>query len=113
METSQRHRYRRFCLVSVGAAKSWPKRITKNKDISDILNHILVAFCKGYSKYLIFMWYINTDLYHDEHCHAFQFDYSGLTDSQKGYEGVWLIPANAEKPEDPRRARKADNKKPN
>ena len=90
METSQRHRYRRFCLVSVGAAKSWPKRITKNKDISDILNHILVAFCKGYSKYLIFMWYINTDLYHDEHCHAFQFDYSGLTDSQKGYEGVWF-----------------------
>lgn len=39
---------------------------------------------------IIFMWYINTDLYHDEHCHAFQFDYKGLTDNQKGYEGVWF-----------------------
>ena len=30
------------------------------------------------------------------------------------YKGVWLIPANAEKPEDPRRVRKADtNKKTN
>ncbi|MGN8808150.1 helix-turn-helix domain-containing protein [Absicoccus porci] len=27
------------------------------------------------------------------------------------YKGVWLIPANAEKPEDPRRARKADTDK--
>lgn len=27
------------------------------------------------------------------------------------YKDVWLIPANAEKPEDPRRARKADTDK--
>ncbi|MCR5161813.1 MAG: hypothetical protein K6C06_08580 [Lachnospiraceae bacterium] len=39
---------------------------------------------------ILFMWYVNSDLYQDEHCFAFQFDYTYLTDSQKGYEGVWF-----------------------
>ena len=39
---------------------------------------------------IIYMWYVDTTLDEEENSFAFQFDYSGLTEGQVGYEGVWF-----------------------
>jgi len=39
---------------------------------------------------ILFIWCVDTVLEEEENSFAFQFDYSGLTDGQIGYEGMWF-----------------------
>ena len=39
---------------------------------------------------ILFFWYVDTTLDEEENSFAFQFDFSYLTDSQVGYEGMWF-----------------------